>query len=154
MENYNSIRKITFIICVSVLLFIGIGQPKFYKTKFSFDKLITIPLVIIGSLSTYSLQYFVHLNPILAAGIVGLIAVFLDKRIKEVNALPIYCGAFVGMSNPDNHYSFILIFLIGLFAGILFCLSKNFYNGIGGKLGTIAFASVIAGVLISKILAP
>lgn len=150
IENYTSIRKILFIICVAILLIIGIGQPKFYKTTFETDKLITIPLVLLGTISTYSLQIFANFNPILSAAIVGLIAIFSEKRMKILIALPVYCGAFVGMTNPDNHYSFYLIFLIGLFAGVLFYLSKNFYAGVGGKLGTIAFASVIAGVLILK----
>lgn len=150
IENYNSINKLLFIIAITFLLIIGIGQPKFYKTTFETDQLITIPLVLIGTIATYLLQIYFGLNPILAAGIIGLIAVFSEKRSKYITALPVYCGAFVGMTNPENQYSFYLISMIGLIAGILFYLSKNFYKGVGGKLGTIALASVIAGVLLYK----
>lgn len=150
IENYENVRKISFIICIAILLIIGIGQPKFYKNSFETDKLIVIPQVLGGTILTYTLQYYFNFNPILSAGIVGLLAVSLENKNKLIISLPIYCGAFVGMTNPENHYPFYLIFMIGLFAGILFYLSKNFYGGIGGKLGTIAFSSVIAGVLIIK----
>lgn len=150
VENQQSLQKIVFIICISVLLIIGIGQPKFYKTTFETDKLITIPLVLVGTIFTYSLQFYLNFNPILSAAIVGLSAIFLEKRAKNIYALPVYCGAFVGMTNPENQYTFYMIFIVGLFAGVLFYLSKNFYSGVGGKLGTIAFASVIAGILIFK----
>lgn len=149
-ENYYSIQKLLFVLIVGILLLIGIGQPKFLKTDFETDKLISIPLVLVGTITTYFLQIYADFNSILAAGIVGLIAVFLEKRSEKISSLPIYCGAFVGMTNPDNNYSIYLILMIGLIAGILFYLSKNFYSGVGGKLGTIALSSVIVGVLLYK----
>ena len=150
IENFDAIKKFIFIVCIALLLIIGIGQPKFYKISFQTDKLNVILFVLIGTLSTYSLQYFIGINPILSAGFVGFSFALLENKIQYIKSLPIYCGVFVGMTNPENHYPFFLIVLIGLFTGILFYLSKNFYGGIGGKLGTIAFSSVIAGVLIIK----
>lgn len=151
-ENSDEPRKIIFLIAVGLMLIFGILQPKFYKNDFKNEHWIVIPLVMIGTILTYSLQYFLNLNPILSAGIIGTIAIYLDKKSNINISLPIYCGVFVGMTNPAHQLSFLIIGICGLFAGIIFYLSKNFYNGIGGKLGTIAFASVILLVLILKII--
>ena len=149
-ENQQFIGKEIFIITIAILIVLGIGQPKFYQSNFEVDQLYTIPTVLLGTIVTYSLQYFLDLNPILSASIVGLCGAFADKKLSKVISVPLYCGAFVGMTNPENHFTFPLIFTFGLIAGIVYYLSKNFYTGVGGKLGTIAFVAVISVVIIYK----
>ncbi len=152
LEHFQQFNKLLFIICIAVLLLIGIGQQKFYNVKLETDKLIVIPSVLIGALLTYSLQYYVELNAILSAAIIGITASFLESKSKHILATPIYCGAFVGMTNPNLQIPIYVIATIGFIAGCIYFLSKNFYGGIGGKLGTIAFSSVIASLLIVKYL--
>ena len=152
IENYQHLNRILFIFCIGILLVLGIGQSKFYKIDFETDKLIVIPSVLIGTIITYSIQYYIGINAILSASLVGLTASFLEKKSKYIIATPIYCGAFVGMTNSSINIPLLAIASIGLIAGSLFYLSKNFYGGIGGKLGTIAFSSVIASILIIKYL--
>lgn len=152
IENYENWRKLAFILTISMLLFIGIGQPKFYKNNFETDQLQVIPFVLIGTLLTYFIQDQLHFNPLLSAGIVGVSAALIEKKIKSVIALPIYCGVFVGMTNVDHHIPYPIMATIGLVAGVVYYWSKNFYSGIGGKLGTIAFTSVLASVIILKYL--
>lgn len=152
LDHLTSLRKLVFLALITILLFFGIAQPKFYKIRPEKDDSLTIIIVMIGAILTYSLQNYVNLNPILSAGLIGTLATIIDKRIqlKLSISLPIYCGAFVGMTNPNIHFPFWIIGLNGLIAGILFYYSKSFYGGIGGKLGTIAFASVLAGLFIFK----
>lgn len=152
IENYQHLNRILFILCIGILLILGIGQSKFYNIEFEADRLIVIPSVLAGTIITYSIQYYLGINAILSASIVGLIASFTEKKSKYILATPIYCGAFVGMTNPSINIPFFAISSIGLIAGCLFYLGKNFYGGIGGKLGTIAFSSVIASILIIKYL--
>lgn len=147
-EHQSTIPKILFITCITLLLFFGITQPKFYKIELEKDELITIPLVLIGTLATYSFQNYLQFNPILSAGIVGLSATLFDR--KKNFSIPIYCGAFVGMTNPNHHFPFWLMSINGTIAGLLFYFGKSFYGGIGGKLGTIAFGSVLVGLFLYK----
>ena len=148
-EHQNEYLKLLYIAIISILLFFGISQPKFYKIVLEKDELITIPLVLIGTLCTYSLQTYLYINPILSAGIVGFSSTFFERK-KNIS-IPIYCGAFVGMTNPNHHFPFWLMTLNGTIAGILFCFGKSYYGGIGGKLGTIAFASVLVGLFLFKL---
>lgn len=150
IEYYSDWSKILFISCITILLVLGVGQKKFYQIELETDQLLVIPSVLFGTLTTYSLQYFIGLNPILAAALVGLIVSFTAKKSAFILATPIYCGAFVGMTNPSIQLPFYLVGTIGFIAGCLYYLGKNFYGGIGGKLGTIAFTSVIVSILIIK----
>jgi hypothetical protein len=152
LENYQQLNKLLFLVCIAILLILGIGQQQFYKVNFEADRLIVIPSVLIGTIITYSLQYYIGLNAILSAAIIGITASFLESKSKYILATPIYCGAFVGMTNPNLQLPFIVIISIGFVAGCIYFLGKNFYGGIGGKLGTIAFTSVIASLLIVKYL--
>jgi len=147
-EHQNALPKLLFILVITLLLFYGIAQPKFYKIDLQKEELISIPLVLVGTLSAYSLQTYIHINPILSAGITGLMGSLMDRNRNY--SIPIYCGAFVGMTNPNHHFPFWLMTINGSIAGILFCFGKSFYGGIGGKLGTIAFGSVLVGLFLFK----
>lgn len=140
--------KILFISIIGVLLMVSITQRQFYAIAWEKDELKTIPFVVIGTICTYCLQYYFSINPILSAGIVGFTSTLFPPLNKY--AIPIYCGAFVGMTNPSLSLPLWLMSFNGLMAGILFYFGKNFYGGIGGKLGTIAFAAVLFGVLMYK----
>ncbi len=129
---------------------IGIFQPKFYQQNTETDHWTVIPITALGSILTYGLQEKLGLNPLFAAGIIGVIGSLIEKNSKFNFALPLYCGVFVGMTNPSLQLPYFYIGLTGLFAGILYYFSKNFYVGIGGKLGTIAFVTVFTLVFIYK----
>ncbi len=55
----------------------------------------------------------------------------------------IYCGAFIGMSSTGVASGFMFILTASFFTAILLFLSKNLFAGVGGKLGTLAFAGVV-----------
>ena len=95
-------------------------------------------------------------GPILACGIVGFFASFLTHLFKDkkYHELPYstYCGCFVGMSAhsilPD---AFTVSILAGL-SGLLFATTKRSLEGVGGRLGSISFASVVCYLLIRNYL--
>jgi len=149
-ENFNQLNKILYIISISILLFLGVTKSKFHQLNFEKENFSVVPLVTLGTIFTYSLQYFLNFNAILSAGIIGLFGIIIQKTVSKNITVPIYCGAFVGMTNPNIQIPFITILSMGIIAGILFYFSKSFFIGIGGKLGTIAFASVIICIIFIK----
>lgn len=106
----------------------------------------TVLAVTMGTLSTYLLSVYFDLGAILAAALVGIIAAMIISDY----AVEIYCGAFVGMVSPEVLHDLTHIVLAGLLAGLIFYLSRDSFDGYGGKLGTIAFSSWIIMTTISK----
>jgi len=102
----------------------------------------------IGALCTFYLNISLELGPVIAAGIVGVLASYIpmiDRNNTHLKLLPfsIYCGAFVGMSSGFILETYYAVALAGLLAGIIYVLANNTLNGIGGKHGTIAFTGVL-----------
>ncbi|MBW2960663.1 hypothetical protein [Mesonia aestuariivivens] len=103
--------------------------------------------IAIGGVTTYFLNVDLKLGAVIAAGITGTLAALIPYLKPKSNTfkripLTVYCGAFVGMSQPNvaSGYSFILFACF--LTGILFIGAKNLFNGFGGKLGTLAFGGV------------
>ena len=56
----------------------------------------------------------------------------------------VICASFAGMSGKNRFPHTWLMLIAGLFSGLVFMFSLPSLGGAGGKLGTIAFGSVIA----------
>lgn len=95
--------------------------------------------VVCGAIITYTLKVNVGLGAVVAAGLVALIASF----IIPVYGVPIYCGAFVGMTSSRLLINYTELSFAAIVAGILFLLTDRVFNGCGGKLGTIAFTGTL-----------
>ena len=95
-------------------------------------------------------------GPILACGVVGLLASFLTHLFKDkkYHELPYstYCGCFVGMSAHAIIPDAITVSILAGFSGLLFATTKRSLEGVGGRLGIISFASVVCYLLIHNIL--
>lgn len=95
-------------------------------------------------------------GPILACGIVGLLASFLTYLFKDkkYHELPYstYCGCFVGMSAHSVIPNVITVSILAGFSGLLFATTKRSLEGVGGRLGSLSFASVICYLLIHNYL--
>jgi hypothetical protein len=91
--------------------------------------------VLISTFTTFTLSNDLGVGPILASSIVGIIGSVFLRRFM----VPIFSGTFVGMISGEiiNHYG--KLFIAAVIAAILFILFKRFFEGVGGKLGTIAF---------------
>lgn len=102
------------------------------------------PLAVVGgTVITYAGVVGLGLSPVTSAGVVGVVAAITVPSV----AVPVYCGAFVGMTSPVLFGPFHFAVLASLLAGLLFVLVHPIYNGIGGKLGTTAFVGVTGVVL-------
>ena len=91
-------------------------------------------------------------GPILACGLVGLLASFLTHLFKDkkYHELPYstYCGCFVGMSAHTVLPDAITVLILAGVSGLLFATTKRSLEGVGGRLGSISFASVVCYLLI------
>jgi hypothetical protein len=63
---------------------------------------------------------------------------FLEARVHPAS---LYCGAFAGMTSSHLFPGSWWMTLAGMLAGIVYSLSRHFWVGIGGGLGTIVFSA-------------
>jgi len=99
--------------------------------------------VLGGTLVTFAGAIELGLSPIVAASLVGITAALVVRRL----AVPVYCGAFVGMTSPALFGSYLAATLAAVVAGLLFTAAYPVFHGVGGKLGTTAFVGVLLVVV-------
>lgn len=112
-----------------------ISKPAFYDFLATF----------LGALITFVLSVYLGLGAVLASGIIGMLAALFLKPY----AVPIFCGSFLGMSSPDLLEPLVFV-LTAFIAGGIFVLTKDVFNGFGGKLGTISLSSVLVSSFILR----
>lgn len=139
----------TIAFCSCLLL--SLYSPSFY-TNASLPGLPTGLLILLctikGAIFTYCLHVRCKQGPIMAAGLIGLsgglILPALFSASGPLMASSLYLGAFVGMTSPHRLQGETQIGLAAIVAGTLFIFSQPYLGGLGGKLGTLAFASVFS----------
>jgi len=153
-DRIDTPLMLTFIIGVSLLIsFAYFNAPREEEAHFIEDAYLIL-FAVIGAVLTFYLNTGAQLGPIISASLVGFIASFAPKIDKEsliLKELPaaVYCGSFVGMTSLQVAPDIKFILFAGFIAGTILMLSKNIFNGFGGKLGTIAFGGVaITSVII------
>ncbi len=95
--------------------------------------------VVGGALVTYLLSVDLELGAVTASGLIGLLGALIFPK----QAVPIYCGSFVGMSSVALLATYPEMLVAGMAAGLIYNLAASVLNGFGGKLGTIAFAAAV-----------
>lgn len=95
--------------------------------------------VVFGAIITYTLKVNVGLGAVVAASLIALIS----SLTIPTYGVPIYCGAFVGMTSSRLLINHAELAFAAVVAGILFLLTDRVFNGVGGKLGTIAFTGTL-----------
>lgn len=119
-----------------------------YNQAFFSDLFKVVLFVIIGAVLTFYLMLLLHLSAVISSGLIGLAASFLPllkRRWGYATQLPplMYCGTFIGMTSPHIATGLTFIICAGSFAGVLFVVSRDMFNGFGGKLGAVALWAVI-----------
>lgn len=154
MENDATPIWIKWLIMPTIALLI-IGYLSLRSTKEAHSKLETLltPLVMCATgLLTYYLSIELSLGPVIAAGTIGFLAsylpVFFKSRTAAAMPAPIYCATFVGMCGTYLTESYLFIAFAGLSASVLYLMSRDGFNGIGGKYGSLAFGGIALVALI------
>lgn len=102
--------------------------------------------VVGGTVITFILSNNLQLGAVVASSIVGIAATLIIPRYD----VPTFCGSFVGMASITLLTTYFCVFLAGIIAGIVFVITKQVFNGFGGKLGTIAFIGCVFAALITR----
>jgi len=107
--------------------------------------------IFVGTILVWALRSQWDIDPVLATAITGTSAALLpmifkrSKYIKQIPA-PVYCGAFISMSTIQTNLYFLL--LAAAISFFVYLGAKTIMNGIGGKLGTLAFLGVVFAYLL------
>jgi len=115
------------------------------------DSRTNIWIILVATFAAAITYYFnVHQKqgPVLASAVVGIVgAMILPPLFPEIgNTLVVVaiCASFTGMTSKERCGVFYNIFITGVLTGILFVYSTPQLAGAGGKLGTIAFGSILS----------
>ena len=136
-----------------ITLLISVGYLYLFQKnkKLKFKDAYLIVAVVFGALSTAFLNIAV-----ISSAAVGVLGSFFPENFPTKHKgisirTAIYCGSFIGMGSilVNNHYLFIAF--AGLISGIYFCITSNWLNGFGGKLGTLAFVGVAVAYFLTYI---
>ncbi len=107
-----------------------------------------IILSFIGVLLTFFLHAYINNDAVLSSSLVSLIGAMIFPVIfpesKEVFALLFMAATFAGMGSKEKLDGIHKILLTSVLVAFLFFYTFSNLGGIGGKLGTIAFVSIIA----------
>jgi hypothetical protein len=97
-----------------------------------------------GALATFFLANSLDLGALVASAVVGLAG---TAFLKEEDQLTLYLGAFVGMSSVARFPTLGPLFVAGLVGGVLWEILNQTWNGVGGRLGTVAATAVLVILL-------
>lgn len=108
--------------------------------KIDRNKINILLCALIGASVTWFLNHQMGYGPIVANGLVGVIAAIL---LPGPLAAITYTASFIGMSSTAVIPSLLGASLGGLIVGIILLATQEIYAGIGGKGGTTAALSSI-----------
>ena len=90
--------------------------------------------LFLGGMITFAISHDLGLGPVIATCVIALLA----HMIMPKYSVAAYCGSFVGMTSNLLFYNYAEVALASLIAAVVFYLTRDVFNGFGGKLGTIA----------------
>lgn len=145
--NLSNIAVRLLLILSLFLLIVGYEYSPRSKGVYSRIGSFTDSLAItLASVLTLYLSTDLELGPVIASAGVGFIASYLsffNSSFLKSLPVPIYCGTFVGMCGSFLSEDYFFVGYSGLVAGMIYLMSRDALNGVGGKLGTIAFGGVV-----------
>ncbi len=100
-----------------------------------------------GAMATWFINHNMGYGPIVANGLVGVIAaVFMPRELAGIT----YTASFVGMSSQAVIPSIGFAGVGGLLVGLIWEVTPEIYAGIGGKGGTTAALATLITNFISR----
>lgn len=147
--------------------FIGL-LPTYFFFSNKLDKIaftdLSIDLIafFIGVSFTLWLQISYELSNTFSAATTGVVVAFIPPTILGTKTIAIrnfnqaklsaYSGAFAGMTSLTNIDAISNLILISIIGGSIHYLFRNSFIGLGGKLGSIGFASIILHLIINGLI--
>jgi uncharacterized membrane protein YjjP (DUF1212 family) len=107
----------------------------------------------VGLISCFLLHQTFSLPSVLSAAIIGFAGSFIPKY-QFVNSHPraaVYAGAFAGMCTSDVIKNVNELLFVSAMGALLYTAMRQHLNGVGGKLGAIAFSAVALLLLLKGV---
>ncbi|MDG3586780.1 hypothetical protein OSR52_12965 [Galbibacter sp. CMA-7] len=147
-DNADSYYLIAAIVSMVLLMTIFHYKVPLKHNADLYEDFYLILFVVLGAFAAKYIQVIANFNSVLAVSLIGLLSSYIPNLNKQNNSLKdippaIYCGAFIAMSNDVVAFNWVFICIASAVSGILLIVSKSVFKGVGGKLGTIAFAGVV-----------
>lgn len=156
-EKQDNFLVLIFVLIVLVLLSITYKKTTLSTSNHAFEHVLTVAFVFFGAIITYIFREQLNINSILASSLVGMMASYVPSFFKKtplVMSIPasVYCGTFVGMTSSDIATDYIFITVASAITGFLLVSTKEMFQGVGGKLGSLAFVGVMLTFFITFLL--
>ena len=149
--NYSERILLTLLVmAISVSLWETIVTPMLVERVRLKDPILSLA----GALLVYLGADWARTTPVVACAVVGTLAGFWGLSgagSRQTHAGPIYCGAFVGMTSALILPNPWWIAAAGLLAGYFYSVSGQVVRGIGGKMGSTAFAGAMVTILLARV---
>lgn len=108
-----------------------------------------LAVTVVSTVASWCLSAKLGLNTAVASGLIGILAALV---LPGKLAAAAYAASVAGMSSLAVLTGLPMVISTGVLVGVFFILALPVYEGIGGKLGTIAAGAVLATVLIFRLL--
>lgn len=101
-------------------------------------------LFLIFSSLCFGLHQIDSISPVMASSLVGLLGCLLasKKMYKDIEIIA-YCGSFSGMSSHVFFSDWWILIISSFLGSVMLILLEKWFIGWGGKLGAIAFISLV-----------
>lgn len=139
--------KLTVLASLFFLVLAYVRAPRSSAIHSKIETLLFPFVICMSAVFTFYVSTELELGSVIASTGIGFLASFFPQLFTSdfLKSLPypIYCGTFVGMCSSFLTENYFFIAYAGLIAGVIYLLTRDALNGIGGKLGTIAFGGVV-----------
>lgn len=142
----NIAVRLTLILSLFLMIVGYEYSPKSMGVRTKIGNFIDPLAITLASVLTFYLSIDLEFGAVIASAGVGFVgsylSMFKSPQLKSL-PVPIYCGSFVGMCSSLLEVDYFFVGYAGLGAGFIYLLTRDALNGVGGKLGTIAFGGVM-----------
>ncbi len=143
----SGLVSLQLILLIGLLYGINGERKKEIEKEFSFRSTdgYNFVAILAGTLLTFIFNNHLGMGSVVASALVATISAIIIPKF----AVPLHCGSIVGMASCLLFETHTHIAVAGMIAGAVFILSKNTFNGFGGKLG----ASALTGCILASVFA-
>lgn len=147
-EHMHSLWLILSILIICPLILVTYLRGQLHHHEHEYEHILVVSWIPIGAVVCFYLNHYLKLGPVISAASLGSVSSMiplLNRKSGYLKQLPaaIYCGAFIGMSTTGIAPNITFVLIASFFTAMLIMVSKSLFSGLGGKLGTLAFAGVV-----------
>lgn len=121
------------------------------------ENLIILMVAILAGISTYSISNNLNKGGVFGSAVVtlicGIVFPYFFPELGSTLMVVAACASYAGMVSIKNVSNIWEMSIVSLITGALFVISNSAYQGVGGRLGTIAALSCFTWIGIKRVFA-